>query len=274
VMRMPSWGPTGRTGRTARTARRSLPLICAGLLSAALPLVGSSSFAQQTAGASAPTSAPATAQSDGKEKNKKKSKKKGKAKVAPPSSSADAPKPTTAKRRKVGAAPVYLVGDANAHLINENAPKIVAFPQEAKAVEKAFAETRRDQLVDAEKAARDAKSPDRWRTVLFMLRGLHDRTDPEACFWRVLSFYRLSELDRARAVRDGCEMPAKDSATLNTEDALVAGIPAMGTVAREDQFAVAGASGAVGTTKEAPKPASPPAAAPYTGPGPQHFPQP
>jgi len=126
-----------------------------------------------------------------------------------------------------------------------------------KAVEKAFSETRRDQLVDAEKAARDAKSPDRWRTVLFMLRGLQERSDPEACFWRVLAFYRLGEIERARAVREICDLPAKDSATLNAEDANSAGVPTMGTVARDDQFAGGGMKQAAATEKPAPPVAAP-----------------
>jgi hypothetical protein len=218
-------------------------------------------WSASAAGTGAPATAPAP----------KVAKKKKKKAAAPsePASSADKPA-TVAKRRRYGADPVYLVGDSNAHLINENAPKIVAFPHEAKAVEKAFSETRRDQLVDAEKAARDEKSPDRWRTVLFMLRGLQERTDPEACFWRVLSFYRLGEIDRARAVRENCELPAKDSATLNSEDATAAGVPVMGTVARQDQFFVA----ANATEKKDPAaapPAPPPAAAPYTGPSPQRY---
>jgi hypothetical protein len=207
---------------------------------------------------------------------KKKAKKKKAS--APTEPAADKPG-TVAKRRRYGAQPVYLVGDSNAHLINESAPKIVAFPHEAKAVEKAFAETRRDQLNDAEKAARDEKSPDRWRTVLFMLRGLPERTDPEACFWRVLAFYRLGEIDRARAVRESCELVAKDSGVLNAEDATAAGVPAMGSVARQDQFFMpAGATEPKETdpkkdSAKDPAAAAPPspAIAPYTGPSPQRY---
>src|SRR5262245_12022035 len=111
-----------------------------------------------TAGAlAADTPAPAATPKVAKKKKKKA--------AAPPAEPATDKPSTVAKRRNYAAEPVYLVGDGNAHLINENAPKIVAFPHEAKAVEKAFSETRRDQLVDAEKAARSEKSPDRWRTV-------------------------------------------------------------------------------------------------------------
>jgi hypothetical protein len=196
--------------------------------------------------------------------------KKKKKKAAQPASEPADDKPgTIAKRRRYGAEPVYLVGDSNPHLINENAPKIVAFPHEAKAVEKAFSETRRDQLIDAEKAARDEKSPDRWRTVLFMLRGLPERTDPEACFWRVLAFYRLGEIDRARAVREDCDLPAKDGSALNAEDATAAHVPKMGSVARQDQFFVP--AGASEPKKEPAAPPAPAAVAPYTGPSPQRF---
>jgi hypothetical protein len=183
---------------------------------------------------------------------------------------AEAEDKATAKRRRLAASPAYVVGDSNPHYIDVNAPKIVAFPQEAKAVEKAFAEGRRDQLIDAEKAARAARTPDRWRTVLFSLRGLHDRIDPEACFWRVLAFYRLGEIERARAVRADCEMPGKDSSTLNAEDAIVAKIPAIGTVPREDQFTMAKATEKPKTETAAPVAAGPDAT-PYTGPGPQRF---
>jgi hypothetical protein len=106
-----------------------------------------------------------------------------------------------APHRRIGASPAYVVGDTNAHFINQAAPPIEQFPSDSKAVKKAFDETRRDQLDDAEKAARDGKTPDRWRSVLFALRGLPERTDPEACFWRVLAFYRLGELARARCAR-------------------------------------------------------------------------
>jgi hypothetical protein len=191
-----------------------------------------------------------------------------KKKAAPPEEEAAESK--TAKRRRLSASPAYVVGDSNPHYIDVNAPKIVAFPQDAKAVEKAFAVGRREQLVDAEKAARAARTPDRWRTVLFSLRGLHDRIDPEACFWRVLAFYRLGEIERARAVRAECELPGKDSSTLNAEDAIVAKIPAIGTVPREDQFTTAKATETPKTETAAPVAAGPDAT-PYTGPGPQRY---
>lgn len=233
-----------------------------GVLSSALvaPVAISAAHAETAADAAAKKKAPA----------KKAAPKAAKKKKAAPAEAEAGDAKATAKRRRLAASPAYVVGDSNPHYIDVNAPKIVAFPQEAKAVEKAFAEGRREQLVDAEKAARAARTPDRWRTVLFSLRGLHDRIDPEACFWRVLAFYRLGEIERARAVRAECELPGKDSSTLNAEDATVAKIPSIGSVPREDQFTTAKAIEKPKTETAAPA-AVGPDATPYTGPGPQRY---
>jgi len=251
----------------ARGARKvavgvGLALVCAGLLASG---VEARAFA-----ADAPTDSTKTPADGAKPAKKSKAsnpKAKAKAKkkkdAAPPSDDAGT---TAARRRKIGAPPAYVVGDSDAHLINQDAPPLVPFGGEAGAVKKAFAETRRDQLVDAEKAARDATSPDRWRTVLFMLRGLPERTDPEACFWRVLSFYRLGEIQRARVLRENCELPSKDSATLNAEDATASGVPQMGTVAIDDGF---GPPPGGGTKTDASMTTPTPAVSPYAGPGPQ-----
>ena len=75
------------------------------------------------------------------------------------------------------------------------------FPSFAPHAKKALAQNRRDQLIDAEQAARADRQSDRWWTVLFHLRELDSRNDPEACFWRVVAYYRLGELARARALR-------------------------------------------------------------------------
>jgi len=234
-----------------RAALRSLVLAGAALLAGAPALAADagtvSTKATRKTDKTDKTAAPA----------KKKASKKKKA------AAAEAP----AAHRRIGASPAYVVGDTDAHLINESGPPLEPFPTDSKAVKKAFAETRRDQIADAEKAARDERTPDRWRTVLFMLRGLPERTDPEACFWRVLSFYRLGEIQRARTLREGCDLPGKDSATLNGEDALAAGVPAMGTVAADDGFGTSPGTAGTGAPA-APKPAPP--TAPYTGPGPQH----
>jgi len=104
------------------------------------------------------------------------------------------------------------------HEINEDA-KVTPFPSFAGHAQKALAQNRRDQLADAEQAARAPRQPDRWMTVLFHLRELDSRNDPEACFWRTVAYYRLGELARARALRASCEPPPGVQATLDTEDA-------------------------------------------------------
>jgi hypothetical protein len=108
-----------------------------------------------------------------------------------------------------------LIGDA----------QVTPFPSHAGAAKKALAQNRRDQLDDAEQAARgkssgsSASSDDRWGTVLFHLRSLDSRNDAEACFWRVMAYYRLGEIARARRIREICELPAKDQTLLDNEDA-------------------------------------------------------
>jgi hypothetical protein len=250
----------GRQGAARHLGRG---LLCAGLL---LAVTATRALAAD------PTPAPTETSAKSKSTKKKTAGAKGTNKGTKGTKKASVPNDAAApaaaaKHRKIGASPAYVVGDSDAHLINEQAPPITPFPADAKAVKKAFAETRRDQLVDAEKAARDAKSPDRWRTVLFMLRGIPERTDPEACFWRVLSFYRLGEIQRARTLREGCELPSKDSSVLNTEDVVASGVPEMGTVAVDDGFGPPGGAAGSGGKAEV-KPAPPPAAAAYTGPNP------
>jgi hypothetical protein len=254
---------------TGRASGLAIGLVCAAALLIGLPA--------RAADATATT--PASKSGKGKHKTGHKAAKK---KPATETQTADTP---ATKRRRVRAPAAYLVGDDNAHLINEDAPHVVAFGRDSKAVEKAFAENRRVELLDAEKAAREEKSPDRWRTVLFMLHGLPDNGDPEACFWRVLSFLRLGEIERARSVRAVCDLPAKDSSTLNAEDALVSGIPAMGSVARQDQWtsgntktgSKSGSANGSGTgsaddsAPDASVPPPPPPAAPYNGPGPTRY---
>ncbi|HMF43926.1 MAG TPA: hypothetical protein VKQ32_24805 [Polyangia bacterium] len=118
------------------------------------------------------------------------------------------------------------------HEINEDA-HVVPFPSFAGHAKKALAATRRDSLVDAEQAARAERQPDRWWTVLFHLRELDSRNDQEACFWRVVAYYRLGELAKARALRGLCEPPQNVQTALDNEDALssqlqpVAALPEM-----------------------------------------------
>jgi hypothetical protein len=250
----------------SRLGLTGLVLACAGALVGASLMTPAVAHAEEAAATDSAAKKKAPVKKGAPKAAKKK-------KAAPEAESSES-KAANAKRRRIGASPAYVVGDSNPHYIDVNAPKIVAFPQETKAVEKAFAQGRREQLIDAEKAARDARSPDRWRTVLFSLRGLHDRIDPEACFWRVLAFYKLGEIDRARAVRAECELPGKDSSVLNAEDANATGIPAIGSVPREDQFSV-GAAGQPAAAKQKTETAAPVApgsdATPYTGPGPQRY---
>jgi len=118
------------------------------------------------------------------------------------------------------------------HEINDDA-HVTPFPSFAGHAKKALAATRRDSLVDAEQAARASTQPDRWWTVLFHLRELDSRNDPEACFWRVIAYYRLGELAKARALRGACEPPKDVQTALDNEDALssqlqpVAALPEM-----------------------------------------------
>lgn len=99
---------------------------------------------------------------------------------------------------------------------------ITPFPSQAAAAAKALAQNRRDELQDAERAARAPDQPDRWQTVLFDLRNLDARSDPEGCFWRVVAYYRLGQVERARSTRALCDLPAKDQAIIEAEDALSA----------------------------------------------------
>jgi hypothetical protein len=243
----------------ARGGRHGAGWRCATLACAALFLIAAATGREAAAAteADAPASAPTP---------KPKKSRSSKVKKAP---AAEDAKPAP-KRRKLGVSPAYIVGDTNAHFINDSAPKIVPFAENSKAVEKAFAENRNEQVADAEKAARAAKSPDRWRTVLFMLHSLPDHADSEVCFWRVLSFYRLGEIERARKVREGCELPAKDSSTLNLEDARASGTPSMEDLQEAAKAAAANAAAvAAGTMSRDAGADAGLGTAPYTGPSPQ-----
>ena len=110
-----------------------------------------------------------------------------------------------------------------AHTINDNV-EITPFPSHAAAARKALAQNRRDQLDDAERAARDPQQDDRWQTVLFHLRGFDSRADAEACFWRVIAYYRLGEIGRARTIRQSCEIATKDQPVIEKEDVLSASL--------------------------------------------------
>jgi hypothetical protein len=124
------------------------------------------------------------------------------------------PAPT---RRKGSRAARLKTGGELAHTINDSV-EITPFPSHAAAARKALAQNRRDQLDDAEKAARDPGQADRWQTVLFHLRGFDSHADAEACFWRVIAYYRLGEIGRARTIRQSCEIAAKDQPVIDKED--------------------------------------------------------
>jgi hypothetical protein len=157
-------------------------------------------------------------------------KKGGKKKATPIEKASEKPstRPTKLTRTLRPGALTVNVG----HEINEDA-HVTPFPSFAGHAKKALAATRRDSLVDAEQAARAEKQPDRWWTVLFHLRELDSRNDPEACFWRVVAYYRLGELAKARALRGVCEPPKDVQTALDNEDALsttlqpVAALPEM-----------------------------------------------
>ena len=117
--------------------------------------------------------------------------------------------------------------------INESVA-LTPFPSQAAAAKKALAQNRRDVLDDAERAARAASQDDRWQTVLFSLRDLDARSDPEGCFWRLVAYYRMGQIERARQIREGCDLPSRDLAMLEAEDAGAAALqPALALAERD-----------------------------------------
>jgi len=114
--------------------------------------------------------------------------------------------------------------------INEDVT-LTPFPSHAGAAKKALSQNRRDQLEDAEKAARAPEQAERWQTVLFHLRDLDARSDSEGCFWRLVSYYRLGQIERARSLRQGCELAAKEGGIIEAEDEQAARLQAAGTLA-------------------------------------------
>jgi hypothetical protein len=118
-------------------------------------------------------------------------------------------------------------------VINESI-SITPFPSQAAATKRALAQNRRDMLVDAEKAARGSSVDDRWQTVLFSLRDIDARSDPEGCFWRLVAYYRLGQIERAREIRDKCELPQRDLSMLEAEDAQAASLQPPMAMAEKD----------------------------------------
>src|SRR5262245_48249583 len=175
----------------------------------------------------APIATHAAKEGDAPAKTKSAQKKTSNKKKAPADDKSST-KPTKLTRTIRPGALTVAVG----HEINQDA-HVTPFPSFAGHAKKALAQNRRDQLIDAEQAARADKVADRWWTVLFHLRELDSRNDPEACFWRVVAYYRLGELARARALRGMCEPPQPVQTILDNEDALsstlqpVAALPEM-----------------------------------------------
>jgi hypothetical protein len=140
-----------------------------------------------------------------------------------PSGKKAAPKSkgSSSEAKTAHAKPTRLAGQKSGHgspeTINENVT-LTPFPSNPEAAKKALSQNRRDQLDDAEKAARNAQQADRWQTVLFHLRNLDARSDPEGCFWRLVAYYRLGQMERARTLRQACELGGKDAALIETED--------------------------------------------------------
>jgi hypothetical protein len=144
-------------------------------------------------------------------------------KVAPRAKAPVDAKPLATRGKGSRAARLKAAREQQAHTINDDV-EITPFPSHAAAARKALSQNRRDQLDDAEKAARDPHQSDRWQTVLFHLRGFDSRADAEACFWRVVAYYRLGEIGRARTIRQGCEIAAKDLPIIDKEDVQSAGL--------------------------------------------------
>lgn len=162
-----------------------------------------------------------------------------------------APKAKTSPETKAARARPTRLAKQKSLIINEDV-RLTPFPSHPEAAKKALAQNRRDQLDDAEKAARSPAQADRWQTVLFHLRDLDARADSEGCFWRLVAYYRLGQVDRARTLRQSCDFVAKDAALIEAEDEQAARLQGPTTIA----------------DKEPPSPVSNPE--PYTGAAPTH----
>jgi hypothetical protein len=158
-----------------------------------------------------------------------------------------APKAKAGPESKVAHAKASRAGKQKSPSTINESIELTPFPSQAGATKKALAQNRRDQLEDAEKVARGAEQNDRWQTVLFHLRNLDARSDSEGCFWRLVAYYRMGQIERARALRGGCDFVPKDAALIEAEDEQAASLQPPTTVA----------------DKEPPAPVANPA--PYTG---------
>lgn len=217
------------------------PLAIALVVVVAVSMAGLSG--QSTARASSPASpgsegagAPAGPDSGG---TKKKARKPNSKKTTPKAKASPATKVTRSKSsthlasQKLAHAQSSGKSAHKAGIINEDVT-LTPFPSHASAAKKALAQNRRDQLDDAEKAARAPEQAERWQTVLFHLRDLDARSDPEGCFWRLVSYYRLGQIERARSLRPACELVAKDTAIIDAEDEQAAHLQVAGTLADKE----------------------------------------
>ena len=144
------------------------------------------------------------------------------------------PKAKTAPETKAThAKPTRLAKQKSPSTINEDV-RLTPFPSHPEAARKALAQNRRDQLDDAEKAARGPEQADRWQNVLFHLRNLDARADSEGCFWRLVAYYRLGQIERARTLREGCDFVAKDAALIEAEDEQAARLQPPTTIADKE----------------------------------------
>jgi hypothetical protein len=194
---------------------------------------------QGSPGSAGGTSAPAGPdEGGGKKKARKPGAKSNSKKTSPKSKSSPATK-VTRNKASTHLAPQKLARASSGKpgsktdTINEDVT-LTPFPSHAGAAKKALAQNRRDQLDDAEKAARAPEQAERWQTVLFHLRDLDARSDSEGCFWRLVSYYRLGQIERARSLRPACELAPKDTAIIEAEDEQAAHLQVAGTLADKE----------------------------------------
>jgi hypothetical protein len=209
------------------------------LLGAPRAVQASTPSSQGSQGSQGATSAPAGPDEGGaKKKARKPGAKSNSKKTSPKSKASPATKVTRGKSsthlatQKLARAQSGKSGPKSG-TINEDVT-LTPFPSHAGAAKKALAQNRRDQLEDAERAARAPEQAERWQTVLFHLRDLDARSDSEGCFWRLVSYYRLGQIERARSLRPACELAAKDAGIIEAEDEQAARLQAAGTLADKE----------------------------------------
>ena len=199
----------------------------------------SQSARQASPGSAAGTSAPAGPDEGGGKKKAHKPGARSNSKKTSPKSKASPATKVTRGKSSTHLAPQKLAraqsgkSGPKAGTINEDVT-LTPFPSHAGAAKKALAQNRRDQLDDAEKAARAPEQAERWQTVLFHLRDLDARSDSEGCFWRLVSYYRLGQIERARTLRPACELAPKDNAIIEAEDEQAAHLQTAGMLADKE----------------------------------------